>query len=54
MLSLTGLKAVNYNRNTQTKIGPDGHLQARTCRFVTDCKDPSYNHPEICEEWHNI
>jgi hypothetical protein len=43
-----------YNNWEETRIGPNGNLQKRTCRSVTDCDDPDYNHDTICEGWQDL
>jgi hypothetical protein len=43
-----------YKKWDETRIGPGGQLQKRTCREVTGCEDSAYNHPKICEEWQDM
>ena len=39
--------------DTENRIGPNGltQIRKRTCRSVTGCDDPDYNHAEICGPW---
>jgi hypothetical protein len=40
-----------YEKKNESRIGPNGQAQYRTCRRVYGCDDPDYNHDWICEDW---